>query len=611
MTRSDREILTPPLSGPCAYPVILDLVDQVRAAEPAGEGAALMSALHRALAPDWHELVAAGIGSARRPGRQDIGASDEAPILQQTLASEAGRVLARVLGGQTLVVRDLRYWDHASRLCLERIVREPHGPRVRILAAAGDRLARSLAEAGSRVVLVPRARHRARGPIRDADLYLALCPHGLPLTVLERLGVPVLSDRATAIFADSANPGLILDATTRDAVCRAMPARARSRRHADLFDAIDPAGWGYIRRQQHAIGSRHAGRMVQQYAGSITGLMTLGYDFVYDLMAAMAPRLNGRAAVAARLGAGRLAPRLSRAGGRRMADQHFRHALALQRTAAARVSTLHELANLHASDRLNPAALERGARYYQRAFDLLRQVSSGPTRDDLEIRLRNGVALIDYRSRNGTAALEHERLALLLSQQRGRRDAPHWSLPLVLTNTSKLLLRLFDDRQGAVSWLEAIPEGQELRIDFSKRQNLARLFFEIGRFDAAAEQFAWCLRAENQPVSYSETEELYDLCACIMARLRLGEDVEPHLFERAAYLARVNDAPAGLALVQALRDRRNGEDRQGTGLASRHAEDRPDWLGRQDSNLGMAESKSAALPLGDAPTGPACPGGPL
>ena len=25
------------------------------------------------------------------------------------------------------------------------------------------------------------------------------------------------------------------------------------------------------------------------------------------------------------------------------------------------------------------------------------------------------------------------------------------------------------------------------------------------------------------------------------------------------------------------------------------------WLGRQDSNLGMAESKSAALPLGYAP----------
>ena len=26
------------------------------------------------------------------------------------------------------------------------------------------------------------------------------------------------------------------------------------------------------------------------------------------------------------------------------------------------------------------------------------------------------------------------------------------------------------------------------------------------------------------------------------------------------------------------------------------------WLGRQDSNLGMPESKSGALPLGDAPT---------
>jgi hypothetical protein len=32
-----------------------------------------------------------------------------------------------------------------------------------------------------------------------------------------------------------------------------------------------------------------------------------------------------------------------------------------------------------------------------------------------------------------------------------------------------------------------------------------------------------------------------------------------------------------------------------------------DWLGRQDSNLGMAESKSAALPLGYAPFRPAAP----
>src|SRR4051812_30276381 len=28
----------------------------------------------------------------------------------------------------------------------------------------------------------------------------------------------------------------------------------------------------------------------------------------------------------------------------------------------------------------------------------------------------------------------------------------------------------------------------------------------------------------------------------------------------------------------------------------------PEWLGRQDSNLGMAVPKTAALPLGDAPT---------
>ena len=29
---------------------------------------------------------------------------------------------------------------------------------------------------------------------------------------------------------------------------------------------------------------------------------------------------------------------------------------------------------------------------------------------------------------------------------------------------------------------------------------------------------------------------------------------------------------------------------------------REEWLGRKDSNLGMAESKSASLPLADGPT---------
>ncbi|KFL47895.1 hypothetical protein IL54_3322 [Sphingobium sp. ba1] len=31
--------------------------------------------------------------------------------------------------------------------------------------------------------------------------------------------------------------------------------------------------------------------------------------------------------------------------------------------------------------------------------------------------------------------------------------------------------------------------------------------------------------------------------------------------------------------------------------------EKKDWLGRQDSNLRMAASKAAALPLGDAPAG--------
>ena len=42
--------------------------------------------------------------------------------------------------------------------------------------------------------------------------------------------------------------------------------------------------------------------------------------------------------------------------------------------------------------------------------------------------------------------------------------------------------------------------------------------------------------------------------------------------------------------------------RQTAGDAAGQAK-RESWLGRQDSNLGMVESKSTALPLGYAPTG--------
>ena len=44
------------------------------------------------------------------------------------------------------------------------------------------------------------------------------------------------------------------------------------------------------------------------------------------------------------------------------------------------------------------------------------------------------------------------------------------------------------------------------------------------------------------------------------------------------------------------------ENLLGGGYTSLHYETAiKNWLGRQDSNLGMPESKSGALPLGDAP----------
>src|ERR1700710_2267463 len=48
---------------------------------------------------------------------------------------------------------------------------------------------------------------------------------------------------------------------------------------------------------------------------------------------------------------------------------------------------------------------------------------------------------------------------------------------------------------------------------------------------------------------------------------------------------------------------RSAAIRERPGISS--AADERDWLGRKGSNLRMLESKSSALPLGDAPKGPA------
>ena len=63
-----------------------------------------------------------------------------------------------------------------------------------------------------------------------------------------------------------------------------------------------------------------------------------------------------------------------------------------------------------------------------------------------------------------------------------------------------------------------------------------------------------------------------------------------------AYLGRISrlrDWFSGANVLKCREHFRHPEVRYG---------DRTGWLGRQDSNLGMAESKSAALPLGYAPT---------
>lgn len=540
-------------AGPAWYPVYLDAVEAARVAVP--EAGRLLGLTAAALAPSFEELRDAGLvgGQARPITRSDIGPSDEAAIVQNQLATNAAQALARLPADVSLELGHLDFWDPASREFLDRLLRESRRCRVVIGAGkSGATLAR-LPETADPPAISPGGRQGRRGRAGPADDYLAISPHGLPSGVLADLGVGP-SEIAEEIAGPAGAPVARLSPRRLREIAGTIDPARKARMHCAIYDAYGGAGWNYIRRGGHAQRCGDIGRMRETYVAYVAGLLRAGYDFVYDLLVAMAPLLEGDEHEAVRLCAARLAPRLLRRHGRAMATRHYLAALSHQRDLELRVSTLHELANLLANSR-KPAELRASRRYYRRAFRDLAALPEGQGRDDLEIRLRNGVALLDYKAGDGAAALAHEKLAMEIAGRRAGTDEKYarWSEPLLRTNTSKLLLRLFRDGAGALDQLNRIPEGVDARTRFSKMQNLGRMHFELGDFSEARRCLGECLDDREHPGSYGEEEELFDLCLHAVASHRTGEAVPSAYLDRMAYLARVTKSRPAQQWVESLR----------------------------------------------------------
>jgi hypothetical protein len=546
-------IQSPPLSGTPTYPVFIDLVETVQRAIP--KDWPLLKKALLALAPAWEELEAVGLEPARprQPTASDLGSTDEAPIVQRFLACTVAQVLAKGPENIGLIIRSCRHWDITSLEFLDRLVREPQR-RISIAIEFSGSFENSpiVASIATHAQVVNDVTSATRGGAKAGDFLLALCPHGLPVSVLQKL------DRCETQWAESfewpgGGQGLVLPASRARALAQTMAPQNRRDWHRAIFDAYPYDGWNYIRRSGHAIASGNPQRLLAQHTACLAGLSHVGYEYLYRQLAAEVKVLEGEGRTAAHIGAARLAPRISGRGGRRKAMFHYRQALNSLPGSPLELPIMHELANLYANGK-TPYALAQSRKLYGIAFAVLNTMPRDAARDDAEIRLRNGLALVDYKQGRDVAALAHEQRALKLVEKR-RKDDPRtqrWTASLILINTAKLLIKRFDDPHGAIKLIEGLLDSSEERIRQSSQQTLGRIHFDRRNYHKVVEYLAPYLERDGQH-DLSESEELFDRFIFVLSLLALDQGKRAaRQLSRMQYLAHVNSAADAETVIEQL-----------------------------------------------------------
>lgn len=440
-----RRIVTPAPGRRPLYPPLLDLAE---AAAALPEASSLLVTAVAAIAPRYEELAATGLTSVTiiPPGWDDVVEQDGTGR-EDLLVRGLAEGIARHPEPLALLLPRVDRWDYVSTTLLRHLLVHP--------------------DMGKRHIVVL----------------------GLP--------DPSMPPRALA--------PLLADARSMDGSrvkCQHQPA-PRSRRAAlALYDAWDPAGWGYLRRALLVAWVRDLQRLTAQHGIYFQGFRDLGRDFLYQHLDAYARRLREvsshcrkaavkrKHAVAACIGAARLAPRVRGINGYRAAVRHYGAALRLCSTkdAEIRIRVLQELANVHAVQR-RPEALARARRWYARGMRALEALPiRGEARLAAEIRLINGLALVEYHEHHDTTALALERRAFELAEAAATSfpRVAAWALPLLSLNTARLLERRFADPKGASSLLASISSGPASTETRARAAlELGRLHFEAGDFGSA------------------------------------------------------------------------------------------------------------------------------
>jgi len=517
-----------------------------------------------ALAPTWEELAQHGLTDPARswPRHNDIDQLD-ADATGQFLRGALAQTVAAFGEGYGLILRHPHRSDPASAELVTRLIREARPTGFHIAVEGSRRLlldarfGQDLAD-GQYVALPTRDKAETADVADPATRIVAVCPQGLPLDLLARLAPSPYSGAVKVTTGPMDLRLAYLPFTTRKLVLSRMTPSDRRQIAQMVFDAWDPAGWGYIRRAGYAVAANDLDRMLAQHTSYSYGLRATGRRFLYRQFRALTlhPELESFPrpwALEINIGAARLASSLFPSFSPRTVVHHYLDGLTCCGDTTTQAALTCELANVYARQR-HHAALIKSRRWYGRVASMIDSLPEGEDRLQLEIRRANGLALVEYHEQRNREALALEQNARLLTQV-AARDYPNvaaWAGPLINTNLAKLLKTRFSDVDTAQQLLEENLGATEPEQRARARLDLAAIHFDRKEYSRVTELLMETVDTEAIGAFDTETE-LFARAMLAISFVLLGNEREAaYQLERVSHLGALSGSEGARGLVARL-----------------------------------------------------------
>lgn len=535
-----------PLTDRVAYPIVLDLAEAALSAVNREE----IYSISQTLALTWEELAEHKVDLLmnKGPSWYDTDKEDD-DTNERFLVSSFAKILASLGPRFGVILHNPQWFDITSLYFLQRLSIDARNYGLNIAVQVDPRyLSSTLIRDLFSDYQTTRIKHDQYTVIdlsHPLTQFLAVFSHGVPIEVIQELGLQILEKDCSVKFSQGHQKWLYLPSFARKRVLDQMSAQQQQNIRTMLYDAWKPKLWGYLRRANLAITAKNMERVFSQHSRYVHGSDMIGRYFLYDQFDALCnyPQMEQSHKFAAEVGAARLSSRLFGVKGYKTGIKHYKKALSFSMPASIKAALSYELGNLHATQRTQKSLVE-ARKVYSLGFQYMQNIEDLILRSQAEITLKNGLALVEYHEQSNDAALRLENEAISIAQNMVNVPQLYeWAVSLLHVNTAKLMLKRFDDPVTAIKLLETVREFGKPEARERCALDLARVYFDQGNYTRILDILHPYYESGN-PIALNENREILGRVLFTIALIVTGKFQRAELqLKRLRYLSEGINSP--------------------------------------------------------------------